>query len=185
MAVSFARESLTDALWNEAFPLLVEHWREVSHFQDIPLDPDRRRYQAFEQAGILRCFTARQLVWQVVREQGGFGQNEEHRLVGYALYIVNTNPHYQSSLQAVQDVLYLAKDQRGRTALKFIDWCDDQLRAEGVQATYQHLKAAHEHGHRALQHLGYVEVDRIYAKRLDMVGAAEGANILSRLWAEV
>ncbi len=150
MPVQFAPERLTDAVRHDIEPLLFKHWGEVAHFKDIPLDPDWAFYAACDHAGVLRVYTAR----------------DEGKLVGYACYFVKANPHYQTSIQAVQDVLYLHPDYRGVPALRFIAWCDAQLAAEGIDAVYQHLKAAHEHGHRAMQALGYTEVDRIYAKRL-------------------
>ncbi len=181
--IQFAKEPLTDALWDEAMPLLQAHWKEVAAFQDIPLNPDRALYAASEEAGILRVFTARDIDLDKVtrrfvpafdQEIAALAPNLEIRdviygypLVGYALYFVRPAPHYQSSVQAVQDVLYLARDHRGRTAYKFVAWCDEQLSIEGVQVTYHHVKASKDFGP-MLEHQGYELVDRIYAKRLDV-----------------
>ncbi len=183
MPIVFARESLTDALWAELLPLLQQHWGEVAHFQDIPLDPDRALYRHAEEHGGLRMFTARdhdldevtrRFVPAFDQEIAALAPDLEIRdvvydypVVGYACYFVRHNAHYVSSLQAVQDVLFLLPAHRGRTALKFIAWCDEQLAADGVQVSYQHIKTALPHGHRALMHLGYEPVDTIYAKRLD------------------
>lgn len=159
MSCLFQREPLTAALWDEAYPLLLKHWREVSHFQDIPLEPDVARYHANEQNGVLRCFTA--------RSGDEFSSSVKlGALVGYALYIVAPNAHYKSSVQAVQDVIYIDPAFRGGTGYRFIAWCDAQLAAEGVQAVYQHIKAAHNFG-AVLERQGYELVDLIYAKRLD------------------
>jgi hypothetical protein len=164
--IHFAREPLTDALWDEAMPLLEAHWREISAFQDIPLEPDRETYAASEQAGVLRCFTARDNAaaqW-MISTAGVYPLPSP--LVGYALYFVRPNPHYKSSVQAAQDVIYLDPSVRGGTGYKFIVWCDAQLAAEGVQITYHHIKAKHDFG-RLLERQGYELVDLIYAKRLD------------------
>ncbi len=173
--IQFAKEPLTDALWDEAMPLLRAHWKEVAAFQDIPLNPDRALYAASEEAGILRVFTARDAsggsydTQPVIRkEYPGWRPLESWPLVGYALYFVRPAPHYQSSVQAVQDVLYLHPDRRGRTAYKFVAWCDEQLSIEGVQVSYHHVKASKDFGS-MLEHQGYELVDRIYAKRLDRV----------------
>lgn len=157
MAVRFANEPLTDALWAETLPLLREHWREVAHYPDVPLDPDRDFYRSAESIGLLRVFTA--------RADDGFSGTD--RLVGYAVYFVKPNPHYKTSLQASQDVIYLDPSVRGGTGYKFIAWCDQQLASEGVQAVYQHIKAAHNFG-KLLERQGYELVDLIYAKRLDV-----------------
>jgi hypothetical protein len=148
-SVTFAQEPLSADLWAEAMPLLVAHWAEVAHFKDIPLEPDLAVYRQADVNGAVRVFTARR----------------DSSLVGYALFFVRANPHYASSVQAVQDVLYIAPECRGVTSYRFIRWCDEQLKAEGVEAVYQHSKAAHDFGG-LLEHQGYELVDYIYAKRL-------------------
>ena len=86
----FARESF-DYVYAEAMPLLQRHYKEIAHYQDIPLEPDLERYRAMENIGALRIYTVR---------VGATGA-----LVGYASFFVSKNPHYSSSLQAAQDVL--------------------------------------------------------------------------------
>ena len=131
-------------------PLLEKHWSEIAHFKDVKLDPDWEQYERLEQAGVLRVFVA--------RDHAGI-------MVGYAVYFVRHNPHYRQSLQALQDILFIDPTRRGFGA-KFILWCDEQLRSEGVQATYHHVKAKHNFG-AMLERLGYQLVDLIYARRLD------------------
>jgi len=135
----------------DAIPLLERHWEEIAHFQDIPLDVDLVLYQAMEEAGALRCFAAR----------------IDGELVGYVVYLVRANGHYRKSLQAVQDVLFIAPEHR-RSGLGFsmVKAADDALRAEGVQAVYQHSKLAFDIGPFLLPQ-GYEAVETIYVKRLD------------------
>jgi len=151
--VEFARESLTPELWAEAMPLLFAHKGEIAHFADIPLEPDVAMYSAVDAAGALRCFTARR----------------DGALIGYCLFFVRPNPHYASSVQAVQDVLYLDPERRGITGYRFVRWCDEQLAAEGVEVVYHHLKAKHDHP-ALMRALGYEVVDYIYARRLGGFG---------------
>jgi hypothetical protein len=146
----FQRETLNGHLWAELMPLLAAHWYEIAHYPDIPLDVDVNAYEMAEHAGMLRLYT--------VRDDG--------RLMGYAVFFVRPNMHYQGSIQASQDVLYLDPAIRGGTGYRFIRWCDEQLRAHGVQAVYQHVKAKHNFGP-ILERQGYELVDLIYAKRLD------------------
>lgn len=168
--IQFARESLTAALINEMMPLLREHWKEVAHFADIPLDVDVDAYLTAEAFGQVRCFTARD------RTPGSDWTREDVApLVGYAVYFVRPNPHYRGSVQAVQDVLYLHPSVRGGTGFRFIAYCDAQLRAEGVQAVYQHVKVAHDFG-KLLARQGYEMVDTIWAKRLDAPPALDPAT---------
>jgi GNAT superfamily N-acetyltransferase len=142
-------------IYPDAAPLLRRHWEEIAHYQDIPLDVDEGAYAAIEGAGQLRCFGARL----------------DGELVGYAAYFVRHNAHYRASLQATQDVLFVAPEHRkSRIGWKLIKFADDALRAEGVQVVLQHSKVAHDIGP-ILKRQGYEAVDTIYAKRLD--GKAE------------
>jgi hypothetical protein len=144
----FKREQLSNVL-EELKPLLEAHYLEIAHYRDIPLIPDYEGYLRIESTGALRVFTIR----------------EDDKLIGYGLFFVKTNFHYSTSLQAVQDILFLSKERRGH-GKKFISWCDEQLRSEGVQVVYHHVKAAHNFG-ALLVRSGYELVDLIYAKRLD------------------
>lgn len=148
--VVFAKEPLTDALWDEALPLLFDHWKEVAHYHDIKLNPDRDSYNVNQQVGLLRCFTARQ----------------EGRLVGYSLFFVRPHLHYADTIFAYQDVIYVDPKARGSTGYRFICYCDAQLKAEGVNVVTQHIKAAHNFG-KMLERQGYELMDLIYTKRLD------------------
>lgn len=145
----YARESVTD-VWAEMLDLLYQHYKEISHYQDIKLEPDLKAYLEIEEKGALRIYT--------VREGGS--------IIGYGVYFVRTNLHYQSSLQAHQDVLYIRKDKRG-FGRNFIKWCDEQLKADGVQVIYHHIKTAHDWSP-LLAEMGYDFVEKIYCKRLDL-----------------
>ena len=149
-SVIFAKEKASDSLFAELGPLLQNHWEEIAHNKDIPLEPDFSSYQKFEDTGILRIFTAR---------------DQAQTLIGYAVFFVSPNPHYKSSIQATQDVIFIEKDRRGFGS-HFIDWCDSQLKAEGIQIVYHHIKFAHDWG-QLLERLGYRAVDKIYSRRLD------------------
>jgi hypothetical protein len=147
----FAREDSTTVI-EEIKPLLTEHYLEIAHYKDIELQVDYEGYLRLEKAGILRIFTTRL----------------DGLLVGYAIFKVAYSTRYGKSLQAGQDVLYLAPDyRRGRWGIRFINWCDLQLKMEGVQVIYQHQKLAHPALGVVLQRLGYTPVDTLWAKRLD------------------
>lgn len=150
MSTTFHVELVSDN-WAEVAPLLQAQYLEVAHYQDIPLDPDVALYTALERDGQLRCYTARC----------------DGALVGYALFLVRHALHYKGSLQAMQDVLFLAKGYRvGATGINLIRFSEQQLAAEGVQVVYHHAKLTNRVGD-LLTFMGYDLVDRIYAKRLD------------------
>lgn len=151
-AIVYARETLAEVRASGIDELLRRHWLEIAHYPDIPLEVDWGAYEGVEAVGALRAYT--------VRADG--------EIIGYASYFVRHNPHYRSSLQAVQDVLYLAPEHRGgRVGYRLIAFADEQLRAEGVQCTYHHVKRAHPGLGRLLEFMGYEIVDELWAKRLD------------------
>jgi GNAT superfamily N-acetyltransferase len=146
--MNYQRESVSDVL-AEIKPLLEMHWSEIAHYQDIPLDPD---YDFYTQSPAVCVFTARDTIG---------------KLVGYAVFCVSFNKHYRQSKQAVQDILFVHPNYRGGTVgYRLIKFCDRQLKNEGCQVVYQHMKRAHQFG-QLLDAIGYECVDLIYAKRLD------------------
>lgn len=147
--LKFQREPLSIELLDEMLPLLVKHYKEIAHYQDIPLEPDYDSYIRMEEMDMVRAYTA--------RDEGG--------LIGYAVFLVRSNIHYKSSKQAVQDVLYIDPSKRG-FGYKFIMWCDLQLKADAVQVVYHHAKTEHNFGP-LLEKQGYKLIDLIFGKRLD------------------
>lgn len=151
--VVYARETLAEVRASGVDELLHRHWAEIAHYPDIPLDVDWEAYECAERSGALRAYTAR-----MGRE-----------IIGYAAFLVKHNPHYKSSLQAVQDVLYLAPEHRGgRVGYRLMIFAEEQVRAEGTQAIYQHSKARRDIDiGPILARQGYEVIDHLWAKRLD------------------
>ena len=146
-AVVFGRERVVD-VWDEIVPLLKDHWREVAHYRDVPLDPDKEFYHKADEFGRVRVFTAR----------------KGDRLVGYAIYFVGPEVHYRSLKQATQDLVFVSKEHRG-FGVAFMRWCDERLREEGVDTVLCHVKAAHDYGV-VFERMGYELVDKVYYRRL-------------------
>lgn len=150
MTIQFAREEYSLDLVAQMIPLWKKHYDEIAQFKDIPLEPDLERYEMMAAKGYLRIYTAR---------LGG-------ALTGYQVFVINSHPHYKSSIQAVQDILFLDEpSRRGMTGYRFIKWCDVQLAREGIKIVYQHVKAAKDFG-RVLERMGYRIHDLIYSRRL-------------------
>lgn len=146
----FARESF-DKSYRDAMPLVVEHYREIAHYQDIELAPDLERYLRLDELGMLQTYTARDPL--------------TNDITGYQVFIMAKGLHYSKSMQALEDVLFITGRRRG-FGVRFIKYADDELRKLGVQTIYRHVKLAHNHG-KILLRDGYEAVDTIYAKRLD------------------
>lgn len=151
----FQRETLTPSLFEEMKPLLEKHFKEIAHYQDIALDPAIDQYLAMEKCGALRVFTAREFVDGI------------EMLAGYCIFFIRHNLHYKQSLQASQDIIFIHPAFRNAGfGTKFISFCDEELRKEGVQVVYHHVKTAHNFGP-LLERLDYQLVDLIYGRRLD------------------
>lgn len=150
----FAQETY-EMIHEEIKPLIAKHYEEIAKYKDIPLDPDWSTYQAMESLGILKIFSCR----LPATEEMGKGE-----LVGYALYFVRKHLHYSSMLLAQQDILFIAKEHRGK-GMVFIDWCDQRLKEMGCDVTMQHVKSTHNFG-RMLERIGYELMDLIYTRRL-------------------
>lgn len=148
MNIKFNTERLQD-IWDEIVPILKDHYLEIAHYKDIRFEPNVSEYFKIEDAGILKVFTAR----------------EDDLLIGYNVFLVRNNMHYKSSLQALNDIIYIKKEKRG-FGKKFIKWCDEELKSIGVQVVHHHIKFAHDWSP-ILENMGYVKHDIIMSKRLD------------------
>lgn len=133
----------------EMVPIVNAHYKEISFYTDISLDPDLDEYYRMEDAGILKLYT--------IREYG--------QLIGYAVYFLRKHLHYKSSLQAYQDVVYISKEKRG-FGKSFIEWCDEELRKLGVQVVNHHVKYSHDWSEMLVK-IGYEFQDKHLSKRLD------------------
>lgn len=132
-------------------PLLRAHYEEIAlHRDQIPLDPDWDRYRMLERDGKLIVIAAR---------------NDERDLVGYAVFFVQPHMHYQQTLYAINDVLYVYPQYRGRAGLKIVRFAEEIFTAMGVDRLLWHIKV--EHDFRPLMHrLGYADEDVIVGKML-------------------
>jgi hypothetical protein len=148
--VVFQRERAHD-LWGEIEPLLEEHYREIATFQDIPLAPDKARYNAAEDNGTLRCYTARRA----------------RKLIGYAVFFANWNAHYGTSKQSVNDVIFVsAPYRRGRLGLLLVQYVDAELTKENDEVNHYHVKVKHPALKTLLEHEGYEVTEYVLTKRL-------------------
>lgn len=151
--VSFKRENVK-RIWDDLLPLLPLHYEELAAYKDIPLDPDKDFFVKADEAGMVRVYAAR----------------ENGKLVGYAVYFVRQDIHYKSIKLAQQDLIFIAPERRGRFGLRFIRWCEEQLKAENVRLVMCHAKVHNDFGG-VFERLGYKAVDKIFYRRLDVHGS--------------
>lgn len=123
--MEFKRELLFEVM-DEVGALLDMHYQELTLHKDvIKLEPQWSQYAALEQMGAFVVFTIR----------------EEGELIGYNAFFLNRHIHYGSFLCAQNDVLYLHPEhRRGTTALRFLDFCETELKTMGAQKIGYHIK---------------------------------------------
>lgn len=153
MGVIFAPESIEN-IWLEVRDLIKAHNDEVGFLGDEHFDPSLERYKACEPYS--KLYTAR------IESDG---PSVPGRLVGYANFFVSPHHHYQKTVWAIQDALFVAKDFRGTAAIRFIEWTDGELKAAGCSVVYRHVTVKKDY-QRVLEYLGYGLVEAGYAKRL-------------------
>lgn len=122
----FQREPASVELIDELIPSFVEHDRAVSHYPDIPLNPDYETFLAAEHAGRLRVFTAR--------------DEKSEEILGYSVFFVSPHIQKKHSIQAEETALFIHPEARG-FGPRFISWTEEQLFGEGVDVIARHSKA--------------------------------------------
>lgn len=148
-AITIQPEPMT-SWWREAVSrgLFEAHWVEVGRDRDkIRLNPDWERWLRLQQANALRCFT--------IRKDGV--------LVGYAGFLFMAHPHYKDHVFAHCDVIYVAPEHRGITAVKLLKLVERELTADGASKISFHIKREHDHA-RLFEGLGYTASETIYEK---------------------
>lgn len=125
-AIVIAREPLAGLLDSGLEALLREHWEEVAHNRDaIALDPDWPGYLEDERQG-------RFITWSARRDGD---------LVGYNAFYVMRHRHYKGDVFAVNDVIFLTKEERGATGIALIIEVEKALRAMGASKVFYHAKS--------------------------------------------
>lgn len=139
------------AIMDEGRPLFSEHWKEIARNRElINLDPDWDRYIQMDEAGLLQVATVR----------------DEDALIGYSIDIITPHMHYKNDLFAMNDVLYVRPEYRGKGAgVRLIKYSMEKMKERGVSVVHMHMKLSNDFGP-LMERLGYNEIERIYEKVL-------------------
>lgn len=161
--LSYQREAEGQSL-DEAMPLLLQHWREVEHYADIPPDPNVEMLRAAAAHGIIRIYSAR----------------DDGKIVGYASFVISMHPFYKTRKDANQSALFVLPEYRAIAASGLLRFADEQLAGEGVQVVIHNEKVAHRFSELLLKR-GYVHQENVWMKRLDVPTARSNVAPLPRL----
>lgn len=149
-AVKYQQEFL-ETCRDEVKYLIELHWEEIALNKDkIKLNPDWDTYEALENLGNLKIFTAR---------DNGF-------LVGYFVVVTSVNLHYKDHVFAENDVIYLHKDYRkGFTGIKLVKFAEKCLKEDGVSILKINTKV-HQPFDKLMDFLKFNYIERVYTKYL-------------------
>lgn len=154
-AIVIAREPLASAL-TELQTALPAYYAEVER-QDVPLCVDWAKYDALQEAGAFRLYTARH----------GIGPAVPGVLVGFASYFIQPSLHHSPLKWAVGDTFYVVPEYRkhgvGQALSAFIE-------ADLTEAGVNFMQTAEKVGHREMGALllarGYRPTEILWTKRL-------------------
>jgi len=146
--VTFQRERIADA-WDEALPLMLANHDETGALPGCDFAPDREKFEKIDELGMIRAFTAR----------------INGVLVGYAVFIVSPHLHYRDLVWGVQDVVFVLPAHRGRAAIRFLRWQDEELAGEGVDLVYRHVEIKHDYS-RTLLRMDYHAEEQRFVRDL-------------------
>jgi len=136
-----------DGFYKDAYPLMKANSEEINIF-NAPLEIDVEIYEALEEIGHLKCFTAR----------------ENGVLVGYAVFTVSGHINYTSKLIASQIVIYVKPEFR-TLGIRLIKHTEVELKKLGAQIIVQGAPVISRLGV-VLERLGYKELETLYSKEI-------------------
>jgi len=148
--ISIKRERFDADLAEEILPVLAEHYEETGLIHAGHLDVNVLFYITAEINGMLRAYVAR----------GPEG------IVGYCSMFVVNHPHYQHTVQAMQDALFVNRRFRRLIGPRLIRYVDDCLATEGVAVVHRDSNQRRNIGI-LLERMGYKVIATSYARRLN------------------
>ena len=147
--VTYQVEKFSDCV-EEIKPHLLNHYEELSVTKTFPMDPDWDAYARSNDEGKIIIVTCR----------------KDGELVGYIVYFLVYNLHYQTMKTALEDVYYLAKAERkGRVGIKLFKFAEQVLKDIGVDRVIYGTKI-HLDNSKLFEYLGYTVFEKLYSKMI-------------------
>ena len=136
-----------EEVWKEGMPLVEAHCLEIG--QKFPVLS--KSFIDLDKMGKLRIFTAR----------------DDCKLVGYAIYIVDTNMMQSGEFVARDVGLYLIPEYRkSGNAASLMGYAEQSLKEYGITEIFQHIPAKSTRIGTMLERTGYVPIEVVYRKEL-------------------
>lgn len=123
--ITIKRESFKEK-YDEAYPLFIEHAKELATYQDImKLKPKTERYALLEDTENLISI---------------YAYNDEE-LIGYSINFVQDHVHYSDLIFVQNDVLFVKKEYRGMdVGSLLLEATEKEAYAEGADIVLLHAK---------------------------------------------
>lgn len=134
------QEEHSSTVIRDGFELFEKHYQEIAWKKDkIKLNPNYDKYNAAFDKGLMKVYTARQ----------------DEKLIGYAVWLVAPHLHYQDTIKAMNDILYVDPDKRGGSVgIQLIKFSEKMLKEIGVNSIALHIKKSFDWGNVAVK-MGY------------------------------
>lgn len=131
--------------------LLIQHYEELTlNKAKIKLKPVWTRYEAMEASNQFYAIT--------VRDSG--------TIVGYSGFIFQPHLHYEDTLVAQNDVLFLKKEYRlGTAGIRLLKYSEECMKNLGAHKVTWHVKYSNDFRN-ILYRMGYLDEDVILGKML-------------------
>jgi len=151
-------EPLQQLLDDGVEDLLAAHWEEVAcDKMEIPLAPDWERAFRLQREEVL---------WTAALRKNG-------RLIGYNAFHVTPHIHYRHTIHAVNDVIFLDRDERGFAGVRLVRGTEQLLKQLGVEKVMYRSKRHVMVGHAKtstigdmLARMGYRHDEDVYSRLL-------------------
>ena len=149
--IVFSKESFTNDLADEALSLAELHNKEIGGvLEDVSVRIPKEFYKNLDESGLLKTFC--------IRKNG--------KLMGYNVFTSMNHPQY-NVLSAQHDSMFLHPSVRlGFNAVKFLRWCDEMLKRDGVVFVTQNVTVKKDFSS-ILKRIGYEPYETIYIKKLN------------------
>lgn len=149
MSLITLRQEKQADFWEEAWPLIQQHWKTLCiDPEKLKLDPDYQRYAKLEELGALYLLVARR----------------DGRMIGYIMVFILPHMHYKTSGEvAMTDMYWTDPKERNGVGLKLFVRFEADMRRRGVTQMMTSCKTSEDHT-KFLQLLDWKHTDNTLSK---------------------
>jgi hypothetical protein len=149
MTIQYTTAKVSEC-FDEVLTLLDAHYQELSVTKHYKLNPCYEIYKANEKNGKCRVILCK----------------DNDVIVGYIVFFIDINLHYQDCLLATEDIYYLKPEYRkGRTGIKMFKFAEDYLKSLGVNMI-KYATKVHSDNSALFEYLGCAFTEKVYIKTI-------------------